>query len=275
MTEKFDLKCATSLLPRMNGTEDVTKQLIDSVEMYGELLDESGQELLINFVLKTRVSQSAKLRLCKTYPSVAELLTDMRTRLLTRKSAAVLASELHRARQGNKSIDEFGRTLEELLVNLTMAQANGDNNMVEVLTRVNEKLAINVFANGLRDKDLQVIVKARSCELLKDAVMAAKEEETSRASIPAQQFHFTKRNQNRGSYPNNGNYSKGNKYNGKNNNWQQSTSRRPSNNNGRKQNNAWSGNTRQKPSQHAFVHHETANANNSNGSKFFRGQQSK
>lgn len=85
MGEKFDLRTAASLLPPMDGTEDVTKQLIDAIELYSELLDENGRKLLINYVLKTRLSQNAKLRLDKNYNSTNDLVKDMRTQLLTKK----------------------------------------------------------------------------------------------------------------------------------------------------------------------------------------------
>ena len=39
-----------------------------------------------------------------------------------------LSSEVHRARQHDKSIDEFGKTIEQLLVDLTLAQAEGVDN---------------------------------------------------------------------------------------------------------------------------------------------------
>lgn len=60
MTEKFDLRTASSLLPLMDGTEDTTKQLIDAIELYSEMLTDDGKKLLINYVLKARLSQSAK-----------------------------------------------------------------------------------------------------------------------------------------------------------------------------------------------------------------------
>lgn len=39
---------------------------------------------------------------------------------------------------------------------------------------MNEKLAINTFANGLRDSELRTIIGSRTCSSLKDATVAAK-----------------------------------------------------------------------------------------------------
>lgn len=75
--EKFCLKTAVSLLPTIDGSESSIIQLIDSVEMYATLIDGSGQQLLINFVLKTRLNESAKLRMAKSYGSVCALVNDL------------------------------------------------------------------------------------------------------------------------------------------------------------------------------------------------------
>lgn len=47
----------------MNDTEEVTKQLIDAIELYINMLDDVGKPLLINYFLKTRLSVSTKLRI--------------------------------------------------------------------------------------------------------------------------------------------------------------------------------------------------------------------
>lgn len=203
MGEKFDLRTAASLLPSMDGTDDVTKQLIDAIELYSELLDDNGKKLLINYVVKTRLSQNAKLRLEKTYNSTEDLVKDIRTHLLTKKSATALTSELHRARQYDKSIDEFGKTIEQLLLDLTLAQAEGDDNALKILTKVNEKVAINTFACGLRNQELRTIIKARNYQSLKEAICGAKDEDRSNSdNNQSQVLHMRGKNSNNGFYRN-------------------------------------------------------------------------
>ncbi|KAG5868608.1 hypothetical protein JTB14_037010 [Gonioctena quinquepunctata] len=53
MTETFYSKTSASLLPVMDGTENVTKQLTDSIEFHDALLDDAGKKLLSNYILKT------------------------------------------------------------------------------------------------------------------------------------------------------------------------------------------------------------------------------
>ena len=201
MTEKFDLKTASSLLPCMTGNENVTRQLIDAIQLYDELLDVDGKKMLTKYVLKTRLSQSAKLRLEESYNSNNDLISAIKSNLLTKKSAATVSIELHSIRQNGKTIDEFGRKIEELYIDLTISQANGDNAAEKILKTTNEKLAINAFANGLKDHNLSTIVKARNYSKLKDAINGAKDESNAikNLSVP-QVFHYQKKNNFRGNF---------------------------------------------------------------------------
>lgn len=188
MSEKFDLRTAAGLLPVMDGTENSTKQLIDAIELYDALLDAAGKKLLTTYVLKTRLSQSAKIRLNSTYTTNANLVDDLRNYFITKKSIPFLSVQLNSAKQNGKSIEEFGKTIEELLVDLTITQADGNENSVTILREVNEKIAIHSFANGLQNHDLRTIIKARNYNKLNEAIQGAKDEELPKRD--AQIFHI-------------------------------------------------------------------------------------
>lgn len=191
MGEKFDLKTAVTLLPVMNGKEDVTKQLIDSIELYNELLDDSGKKLLTKYVLKTRLSENAKIRLKQDYSNNQLLVQDLKKFFLTNKAPTALSVQLNNAKQSNKSIEDFGKSIEQLFVDLTIAQSEGNEQNFEILQTVNEKIAINAFSNGLNNHDLRNIIKARNYSKLNEAIRAAKDESIqSNECRPV--FHFNK-----------------------------------------------------------------------------------
>lgn len=200
MTEKFDIRTAASLLPCMDGSEDTTKQLIDTIELYSGLLNEEGKKFLINYVLKTRLSQGAKLRLSNTYASIENLISDIKKHLLTKKSAAALANDLHNVRQENKTIDQYAKTIEDLFINLTLSQADGNDNTIPILREVNEKLAINAFANGLRNSELRTIMKARDYSKLKDAIVGAKDSERLTVSSSSHSVFHARHNKHGNAY---------------------------------------------------------------------------
>ncbi|KAK9709506.1 hypothetical protein QE152_g26576 [Popillia japonica] len=169
MSEKFDLKTAGSLGSVMNDTEEVTKQLIDAIELYASMLDEAGKSLLINYILKTRLSVSAKLRISSSYTSIEALLicqlsvsaklrisssytsieallVDLKKHLLTKKSASPLSIELHNAKQNTKSIEEYDLLTKKSASPLSIELHNAKQNTksIEEYGRTIEELLVNL-----------------------------------------------------------------------------------------------------------------------------------
>lgn len=199
----FDIKVASNLLPVLNDSEENTKKLIEAAEFYNSTLKNEDKPQLINFILKTRLSGNAKLRLNNTYNSLESLNTDIKTYLLTRKSPTALQAQLFSIRQNNRSIEAFGKELEDLFVDLTIAQANDDPDSFNILRPINEKSAIKRFANGLRNQRLSTIISSRNFEFLKDAIREAQDEENSFLNEGNQVFNVSHRgrgNVNRNSY---------------------------------------------------------------------------
>ncbi|XP_063359875.1 uncharacterized protein LOC134649088 [Cydia amplana] len=175
----FDVKTAIALLPVMTGQEDTTKQLIDGILMYSSIINSETQQVLIEFVLKTRLSSSAKLRLKTSYTSVELLIADMRTFLLPKKSSESIQAQLYRARQGRRTIEAFGAEIEDLFINLTISQADGNDSRYDILRPLNEKSAIKRFADGLADPKLSTIISSRQFTSLPEAIRTAIDEHSS------------------------------------------------------------------------------------------------
>lgn len=183
----FDLKIALSLLPVMNDDDGITKQLIENIGYYESTLSKPQcKQNLITFVLKSRLSESAKLKLNSSYDTVEDLIKDMRKLLLPQKSFTAIQARLQRVAQDNKSIADFGKDISELFVDLTISQADGNSNAYNVLKPLNEKYAIKRFADGLRNSKLSTIIAARNYSSLKDAIQAAQDEEVSTAVRPSE-----------------------------------------------------------------------------------------
>lgn len=177
--DQFDLKVALNLLPVMNDEYTNTQQLINGIEYYSSIIEEQSHTQLISFVLKTRLSQSARLKLATKYETVLQLIDGMKKALLPKKSACALQKQFLNCKQNELSIDDFGKTLSEMFVNLTMSQAEGDTEKFNVLKSVNEKQAIRQFSDGLRNRRISTIISAQRFENLKDAIQAAVDEDIS------------------------------------------------------------------------------------------------
>lgn len=201
----FNLKTALSLLPIMTDEEYNTKQLIDGIEYYGSVIEQKDHANLIVFVLKSRLSQSAKLKLNTNYTTIDGLIKDMKLHLLTRKSATAIQTKLQNMRQNNLSIGEFGKSISELMVDLTISQAEGNTSSYQVLKSLNEKTAIKKFSDGLRNQRLSTIIAARNFSSLKEAIQAAQDEEVSSSSVQGEIMGMSNAN-------NNNRYFRGNRY---------------------------------------------------------------
>lgn len=206
----FDLKTALTLLTVMSDDEISTKQLIDNINYYDSLLTKPEcKKNLVKFVLKSRLSQAAKLRLKDDYSSVTELISDMNKELLPKKGATAIQNKLQKMRQNEMSISEYGKEITELFVDLTISQANGNAECYNILKTINEKQAIKQFSDGLRNRRLSTIISARNYSSLKDAIQAAQDEDTSGSTTGEVMGMYKKNFYSSRSFHNNSRYPRG------------------------------------------------------------------
>ncbi|KAK9884229.1 hypothetical protein WA026_005178 [Henosepilachna vigintioctopunctata] len=167
----------------MTGDEERTKSIIDGIELYDSVLDESGRKFLTNFVLKSRLTEDEKIRLRQTYDSNELLIADLRKNFIQKQSIATISSLLHNATQSGTSIESFGKKIEDLMINLTISEADGNMEVAKTLRHVNERIAIHTFASGSENIDLRTIVKARKNQSSSEAIQGAKDKELPTSKI--------------------------------------------------------------------------------------------
>ncbi|KAG6439280.1 hypothetical protein O3G_MSEX000640 [Manduca sexta] len=101
MAENFDFETALDLLPVMTREDTTTIELITNIDFYNSLLNEKSKPILINFVLKTRLTTVAKFYLKENYSYVQDLLSDMVHYLLPKKIQIELENSLNFNKQAN------------------------------------------------------------------------------------------------------------------------------------------------------------------------------
>lgn len=135
----------------------------------------------------------AKLKLRSSYSSVQDLLQDMRKELLPKKSAIAIQYQMQSIRQGDDSIDEYGKKLAEMFVNLTVSQSEGNPDTFKILKKLNENHAIKRFSDGLRNRRISTIIAARNYDSLKDAIQGAMDEEITSSPSSGDMFTYNHR----------------------------------------------------------------------------------
>lgn len=176
MAGNFDFKTAASLLHKLDGSNDSVHQLVQGIELYEPSLTAESKPLLINYVLKACLSYRDKIRMKTTYENVAELKNDLKNNFLPKQSAPAIISRLQNLKQNNISIEEYARSIETLMADLTVAQTGNEEANREIFRKQNEKLGVDVFARGIRNLELRTVIKARNYSKLSEAVNAAKDE---------------------------------------------------------------------------------------------------
>uniref|UniRef100_A0A2H1V7R6 SFRICE_020682 n=1 Tax=Spodoptera frugiperda TaxID=7108 RepID=A0A2H1V7R6_SPOFR len=176
--DRFELKTALHLLPVISDDETSVKKFIDNIQYYNYslLIKPECKKNLIKFILKSRLSQSAKLRLEDDYTSVEALIRDMQIELLPKKGAAAIQNKLQKTRQNDMPIVDYGKLITELFVDLTISQADGNTECNNILKSIHEKQAIKQFSDGFRNRRISTIISARNYSSLKDAIQAAQDE---------------------------------------------------------------------------------------------------
>ncbi|EFA12987.1 hypothetical protein TcasGA2_TC005252 [Tribolium castaneum] len=87
---------------------------------------------------------------------------------------------MFRIKQGSKSIENFRKEIEQLFVDLTVAQEDRNNANYAVLKPINEKCGNKRFAESLQNSKTSTIIAAGNFTFLKDAVRVAQNEELVR-----------------------------------------------------------------------------------------------
>ncbi|KAF5282563.1 hypothetical protein FQA39_LY04970 [Lamprigera yunnana] len=91
-------------------------------------------------------------------------------------SSTALVAQLQQTKQGNLNIDEYVRSIESLMTDLTIAQAGDNGEAIATCREANEKIAIEVFTRGIRNREVQTVTRARNFRSLSEAINAAKKE---------------------------------------------------------------------------------------------------
>lgn len=181
MGESFSFKTASALLPKLDGSTDTVHQLIESIDFYESSLAAESKPQVINYVLKICLSHRDRIRMKSGYTTVFELIVDLKRNFLPKQSAPSLIAKMQASSQGNLTTSEYGRSIETLMADLTIAQVGeiAETQVIEVISKQNEKLAVDIFAKGLRSREIRTVIKARNYERLSEAISAANEEALS------------------------------------------------------------------------------------------------
>lgn len=202
------------------------------VDIYHKKLKSSAQEELITFVCAAKIKGEAKTRFrSKLVKTFAELEAILRKRVLSGETQEELTRKLKMARQGRRSIHDFGKYLDELSERLAAAILREDASMnKETVEKQCDMMALTQLKEGCHDELKDILVAARPKNMDDAIAVAASTPQSSGESV----MTF---NRGQGNFRGRGrqNYNNNRRYN--NNNNQQNRRRYDNNNSGQHFNN--------------------------------------
>lgn len=268
----FDIITAIKIIPCFNGEHRELYNFLNIVEAIQESYkDDNEREKLINFVYKTKLAEKVKNRLLNTAKpeKFIELKKLLNENYLPKRTAISVQTELNKEKQNGKSLENFITRIEDLVSNLNAIQLSENNNEnKEILCTLNEKVALNVFKNGLNESIKTTILAARPKTFLDACKLAREINMNERSEYENKIFNYNKGGNNnknnhntfyRGNNSNNDKNRNPNRYNNYNK-YKQNPNKNPKN-----YNNSNNGNPNRNDNYNANYNNPNRNYNNQNG----------
>lgn len=153
---EFDIKNHVNLIPEFDGQFQKYSNFINFVEFVHDTLNDNGKSRLINFILKTKLSDGIRLKL-SAYPTattLAQFKENMSKIIKSNKTSLSIQSELVRTRQNISSVIDFSSKIESLISELNSIQISQRGEQYrDVIIQMNDEIGLNAFKNGIKADD--------------------------------------------------------------------------------------------------------------------------
>ena len=225
----FDIMHTVKLVPEFNGESSQLTNFLNLVEYVNDTLKDDDKKKLIEFVIKTKLSEKARKKIASNIKieDFEQLRNIFEKTFKSNRSALVVQTELMSTTQGKNTLTSYINKVQNLTFELSNLQmAHRSQLEKDVITVMNEQMASNIFKKGLSEPIRSVVLSAR-VETLQNAIDIACEAEASKFDANVYNYRAssyqrnvnsngrgysanTRYNNNRGHRGNNNNYNRGN-----------------------------------------------------------------
>lgn len=206
-------------VPEFDGNKEKLNNFIEIITCLSEELNENQNiEKLIEFAIKTKVTETARSKLSAVaFPNtLISFQNTFRQIFVTTRNALIIQKDIQKEYQGGRTVSEYSDKLQKLVVEINNVHIKEQGEAhKEVILKLNDQLALNSFKVGINEH-LKPTVLASRPKTLEEAVNIALEVEKPRSVINKlthnQNNNSFYRNDNR-FFNNNNNFNKKNRYN--------------------------------------------------------------
>jgi Zinc knuckle len=178
MAMEFDLGIALRLPPLAKAGVEESRDFLNAVEAYHELLNDIGKTTLLKFVIKSKITGAAKTKIGDgVVENFEQLQALIRGKCGVNESFDSLSAQLKCAKRGKKSEEEFAAQLEALgnqLADLEIQRSGELANVGKSAIRgVFERQTLAAFNQGLSRVEVRTAVIAARPSTMSDALSVA------------------------------------------------------------------------------------------------------
>lgn len=159
----FDLLQATKIIPEFSGKQEDLQNFLNLIELYKDTLKQDHERNLINFVMRTRLSEKLqnKLAVSNIPQTFANFKTIIKENYEIKRNASHIHAKLNNLKQNGTNISHYIENIENLIAELNKIQIDemGEGSRPTIV-RLNENIALNTFKQGLNDKYKTIIYAA-------------------------------------------------------------------------------------------------------------------
>lgn len=174
MPPKLDLGLALKVVHPFDGAVTNLTAYIESVELLQDYAEGVPEADILKFMRTTlKGAAHGAIENCAT---IALAKQALKQKFAIRVTPRAVENELNAKKQHNKSISDFGAEIEQLSAKLAAAHVSTGTFASEAAAvNIVEPMAVQAFANGLRDPATQFFLRARNPTTLNKAISDALE----------------------------------------------------------------------------------------------------
>lgn len=172
----FDFKTATALIQNYDGSPTGLDTFLDSVGLFADLTPQEHIATGIRF-LKTKLSGKARSAIPPNAQTFAEITDAIKQACKSVVKPEVILAKLANEKQIT-DLTKFTEQLEKLTLQLEHAYV-AEEVPLATASRLAIRAGTNALANGIKNKETQLIIKAGKFDTLAEAIGKANEHEKS------------------------------------------------------------------------------------------------
>ncbi|KAL5275510.1 hypothetical protein ACFFRR_001402 [Megaselia abdita] len=191
----FDFSTVFKIIPEFDGEFKNFTNFLNIVEYVCNTLKDDSKPKLLEFVIKTKISEKVRARLigCAT-PQTFKEFKDIFSKIVkSNKTSLNIQSDLLRVKQGIRSIVDYSSQIESLVSELNNIQiAQQGIEFQSVIIKLNDEIGLNAFKVGLNDKLKPIIYAARPATLQEAVSIASEADIPCQESAKVMAFNYSK-----------------------------------------------------------------------------------